>query len=235
MRKRSVNKNTALNQLRLFSLLQREQMISIDMLSNLLDVDKRTIYRYLEPLQNLPGFENKGNQYRIRPDISNNTISFKEDEIVQLSNLLNTNINPILSNKILLVLTSIFKEKESIQSFKKKSLYEKEMDTIEQAIDKKKKILLKKYISRDRESTNRVLSPVMLDAFNEKLYALDDAIVKTFNLENIKGIEILTKERSENITNWNPNTNRDPFGFINTNPNLKKIKISLLLTNFAKS
>jgi len=234
MRKRSLNKNTALKQLSLLALLQQEKLISIEELARKLKVDKRTVYRYLEPLQNIPGFENKGKEYRIRPDISDNIIPFKEDEIIQLTSILNQNIDPILSSKILKVLTSIFNENESMQTFIEKSLYKKEMSVIQLAIQKNKKILLKKYTSRERVSQNRILSPVMLDTLYEKVYALDEGVGKTFNIENITGIDILNTPREINLY-WDPNKNRDPFGFINNNSKVKKIKISLLLTNFAKS
>jgi len=144
MRKRSLNKNTALKQLNLLALLQQEKLISIEELARKLKVDKRTVYRYLEPLQNIPGFENKGKEYRIRPDISDNIIPFKEDEIIQLTSILNQNIDPILSSKILKVLTSIFNENESMQTFIEKSLYNTEIPVIHFAIEKKKKLLLKK-------------------------------------------------------------------------------------------
>jgi predicted DNA-binding transcriptional regulator YafY len=234
MRKRSLNKNTALKQLKLIALLQQEKLISIDTLAIELDVDIRTVYRYLEPLQNIQGFENKGKEYRIRPDVSNNIMPFNEKEIIELTTILNKNIDPILSNKILKVLTSIFHENEKIQTFIEKSLYKKELSIIQMAIDQNKKILLKKYTSRERVSQNRILSPVLLDTLNEKVYALDNGVGKTFNIENISGIDILNKPREINL-NWDPTKNRDPFGFININPNAKKIKISLLLTNFAKS
>lgn len=234
MKKRSLNKNTALKQLKLIALLQQEKLISIDTLAHELNVDIRTVYRYLEPLQNIQGFENKGKEYRIRPDVSNNIMSFKEEEIIQLTTILNKNIDPILSSKILKVLTSIFHENEKSKTFIEKSLYKKELSTIQMAIDKNKKILLKKYTSRERVSQNRILSPVMLDTLNEKVYALDNGVGKTFNIENITGIDILNTPREVN-QNWDPNKNRDPFGFININSNAKKIKISLLLTNFAKS
>ena len=83
MRKRSLNKNTALKQLKLIALLQQEKLISIDTLAIELDVDIRTVYRYLEPLQNIQGFENKGKEYRIRPDVSNNIMPFNEKEIIE--------------------------------------------------------------------------------------------------------------------------------------------------------
>jgi predicted DNA-binding transcriptional regulator YafY len=231
---RAPNKNTTMKQLALFSMLQGDRFISTMEMAQKLEVNERTVYRYLQPLQHIAGFENKSNTYRINRESNETLISFTEKELLGIRSILQNVEDQQLSGKLLILLSQLFENERISRKILHHSLYKKEIAIIQEAIEHDLKINIGKYISREKVTINRILSPVMIKPSEEKLYALDGRILKTFNLENMKGVTMIKKNRDPHAAKL-PSFKEDVFGFMQKHEGQLPVKVVLLMSNFAKT
>lgn len=226
----------AITLMRLEFLLKGNDFISVNRLGELLILSPRQVYRLINRLkaENKFKIENKGDTYRIFENNDEGKIRTSEELLALYdaikANSLTTEQSRKLS-KLITQSTSMWMNKNPMEE--KRNL--KIISTIQKAIDNKTQFLIKAYKSRDKDISDRMVTPVLLDKDNRRIYGLEKGQQKCFNFENILGETLLTKFKAEDSGDWNPLEGRDPFGFIKPSDNCPLIDVNVALNPFAHS
>lgn len=189
--------------------------MTINHLKNIIGTSQRTVYRYLDLIEEL-GFElnkNFKNQYFIEDD-SNTTSTFSEEEASYLKTLLLTAGKDSLLNDSILKKIQITSEVNIATKLTLKAHLGKNVSQISEAINLKNQIIIKDYHSLSSNNiSDRIVEPISFTDNYEALIAFEVEAKKTkiFKTERINSVEILEKSfkhKDEHIK-YKP----DAFGF----------------------
>jgi len=189
--------------IRLLKLLSGNRTYSLDELQDRFDVSERTIYRYLNQIENA-GFvlERNNGRYRLVQDSSeiksiHKLFHFTEEE-AQIFHHSLTYLE--MENE---VVNRLFKKLHSLYDFKalKKIRNSSNIEKVEQlsnAINEKKQALLRNYRSSNSSTVNdRTVEPFQFMADYKAIWCLDvaDGRNKQFKISRIDDVELIE-------TNW---------------------------------
>ncbi len=220
-------------------MLEKGKWMTVEELALTLKVDTRTVYRYIDKIKEIEGLRNQGRSYcikRTKPVLSS---SFTEQEIDMLRNLLYKQVDKSLSDKLLSLLNKSHQERKDHEKKVANSNYFEHIRKIEKAMSKNKCIVLNDYRSRDSHIQSVIVSPVLLDYDTEQLYALKEnknrLERRCYNLDRMGGVEVLSIE-ARSDPEWNPNNDKDPFGFLPIRDVfVERKRVRLKMSAFAKS
>jgi len=222
--------------MRLEYLLRGKDYVNIERLSQLLNISKRQVYRYLGELkkQVTDKVENEGNAYRISEKNDGAMIKSKEELLALYEAIQNNSLNNDQSKRLLKIITqsNCMWEDEKPEEEKKN---QKIISTIQRAIDNKTKFLINGYKSRDKDLSDRMVTPVLLDKLNRRVYGLEKGQRKCFNFENVMVGVQLTRVKAEVYKEYDPFEGADPFGFMKPSDNRPPINVQVALNTFAHS
>lgn len=222
--------------LQLINQLYKSPPKNIEQIGNLLEVSSRSVYRYLELLE-ISGFhvkKNDKNQYYIDNARDIPQMVFSEEESEQINNAISLYCrdNKLLGSirTKLGIVSSAILSAEHINSAKLGLI----VATINEGINAKKQIILKKYQSINSQTiSDRKVEPISLDGNYRTLtaYELSSKTNKTFVIERVEAVEITPisfKHEKEHLQ-----LERDVFGF-GTRTDLKSFPVHLELSLKAK-
>ena len=202
--------------------------MTINHLKNIIGTSQRTVYRYLDLIEEL-GFEmskNFKNQYYIEKD-TNPTSTFTEEEAKYLKTLLLSAGKDSLLNDAILKKIQIKSEVNIATKLTLKAHLGKNVSQISEAINLKNQIVLKGYHSlSSNKISDRVVEPISFTDNYDALIAFEikNSKTKIFKTERINSVEILEKpfKYTEEHVKYKP----DAFGFA-PKENGKKFDIKL--------
>lgn len=222
--------------LQLINQLYKSPPKNIEQIGNLLEVSSRSVYRYLELLE-ISGFhvkKNDKNQYYIDNARDIPQMVFSEEESEQINNAISLYCrdNKLLGSirTKLGIVSSAILSAEHINSAKLGLI----VATINEGINAKKQIILKKYQSINSQTiSDRKVEPISLDGNYRTLtaYELSFKTNKTFVIERVEAVEITPvsfKHEKEHLQ-----LEKDVFGF-GTRTDLKSFPVHLELSLKAK-
>jgi proteasome accessory factor C len=207
------NQNRIFRVLRLINLLKSTPSKSIKRLAESVEISERSLYRYLELLEEV-GFEiqkESSNRYFLNQD---HIESFTKDEAELISKSISSNQknNPLVKSirKKLVLLDEMNVASNEIVA----SHYSKVISKLQEAIETKSQIILSKYQSASTESvTDRLVEPVSFSTNFDSITAfeIESGLNKFFKIERIGDVQILDRpfefeERHEFLVS-------DIFGF----------------------
>lgn len=223
------NQKTLYRLLKLIALLKQEPPKSINYMADFLESSSRTVYRYLELLENV-GFNievDKFNKYCIQDNQLIAPSNFNKEELSFLKELLlstgkNNNLSQSIIHKLSLN-TDIELINHEIYNAKLANL----ISLINEGINNNKQIILKQYQSiNSQKVSDRLVEPFKLTANYRSLCAfeIEKQQNKFFNIERM-GDVIVTKEEQvhEQLHQF---SKPDAFGF---SKNTKTYKVNLEL------
>lgn len=222
--------------LQLINQLYKSPPKNIEQIGNLLEVSSRSVYRYLELLE-ISGFhvkKNDKNKYYIDNARDIPQMVFSEEESEQINNAISLYCrdNKLLGSirTKLGIVSSAILSAEHINSAKLGLI----VATINEGINAKKQIILKKYQSINSQTiSDRKVEPISLDGNYRTLtaYELSSKTNKTFVIERVEAVEITPvsfKHEKEHLQ-----LEKDVFGF-GTRTDLKSFPVHLELSLKAK-
>jgi len=211
-----INQHKILRVLRLIIALKTQPTKTRKQISDILEVEERTVFRYINLLGELGYKVLKDSQKRYYIEggdlASITTFTQEEAEFLKGVLLVNKKKSPIIDS----ILQKIYLTSEiqiaaaSMQHAKVSSIIEE----IAHAISSEKQLLIRKYLSINSETvSNRTVEPIVLTEDYKYLIAFEvlSKKNKTYNIERIQGAETLAtkfkhKEEHEKLT-------LDAFGF----------------------
>jgi proteasome accessory factor C len=229
------NQNRIFRVLRLINLLKSTPSKSIKRLAESVEISERSLYRYLELLEEV-GFDiqkDSLNRYFLNQD---NIESFtkEEAELIIKSISSNQKNNPLVKSirtKLVLLDEMNVASNEIVASH-----YSKVISKLQEAIETKSQIILSKYQSASTESvTDRLVEPVSFSSNFDSITAfeIESGINKFFKIERIGDVEILNipfefEEKHESLVS-------DIFGFNYTDEKHRvKLQLSMRATLWLK-
>lgn len=222
--------------MRLEFLLRGSDYLSVDRLGELLNVSSRTAYRYIEALksENRALIENKDNTYRISEENDSGIIQTSEELLGIYDAIKSNKLSEDQSKKLLKLVTQstvMWVDRNPLDEKKDRNI----ITVIEKSLENKKRFFIKPYKSRDSSASARIVTPVLLDKENRRVYGLENGQRKTFNFENMLGKVELTKTKAEDAKGWDPTDGKDVFGFIQPSDDRQAIEVEVAMTPFAHS
>lgn len=223
-------------QLRLMALLTQNHTMTIDEIGEKLNMNRRSVYRYIEAFKNL-GFVVKkvGTKYSL--DSSSpffreitNGIHFTEDEALTINQVLNSVYENSSQVRHLREKLSVLYDPEVLAKHGVDYKVAQNISTLYRAIREERVVVLKGYNSvSSGKVSNRYVEPYMfLNQNNEvRCYEISTNTNKTFKIARIEGVEIvdlLWSHKSEHLPFYS-----DMFGFTGD----KLIPVSLALGKLA--
>lgn len=229
------NQNRIFRVLRLINLLKSSPSKSIKRLAQSLEISERSLYRYLELLEEV-GFEiqkDSLNRYFLNQD---NIESFtkEEAELIIKSISSNQKSNPLVKSirtKLVLLDEMNVASNEIVASH-----YSKVISKLQEAIETQSQVILSKYQSASTESvSDRLVEPVSFSTNFESITAfeIESGLNKFFKIERIGDVTILDSqfefdEKHESLVS-------DIFGFNDTGIRQQvKLKLSMRATLWLK-
>ncbi len=225
------NQNKILRVLQLISLLKKEPAKSIRFLSGILESTDRTVYRYLDLIKEL-GFDlqrDHSNRFFIINDIEVEPYSFSNEEVELLKELLlSVGKDSKLKDSILKKI--YFKSEIAIHgNHILKAHLGKIVEKLSEAIQNKKRVILKEYHSANSQKiSDRLVEPITFsDNYNSLIaFEVETGENKYFNIERITGI--LELNTNQEFQEKHKTDKPDIFGFSELNG--EKFEIELRLT-----
>lgn len=223
-------------QLRLMALLTQNHTMTIDEIGEKLNMNRRSVYRYIDTFKNL-GFVVKkvGTKYSL--DSSSpffreitNGIHFTEDEALTINQVLNSVYDNSSQVRHLREKLSVLYDPEVLAKHGVDYKVAQNISTLYKAIREERVVVLKGYNSvSSGKVSNRYVEPYMfLNQNNEvRCYEISTNTNKTFKIARIEGVEIvdlLWSHKSEHLPFYS-----DMFGFTGD----KLIPVSLALGKLA--
>lgn len=223
-------------QLRLMALLTQNHTMTIDEIGEKLNMNRRSVYRYIDAFKNL-GFVVKkvGTKYSL--DSSSpffreitNGIHFTEDEALTINQVLNSVYDNSSQVRHLREKLSVLYDPEVLAKHGVDYKVAQNISTLYKAIREERVVVLKGYNSvSSGKVSNRYVEPYMfLNQNNEvRCYEISTNTNKTFKIARIEGVEIvdlLWSHKSEHLPFYS-----DMFGFTGD----KLIPVSLALGKLA--
>lgn len=223
-------------QLRLMALLTQNHTLTIDEIGEKLNMNRRSVYRYIDAFKNL-GFVVKkvGTKYSL--DSSSpffreitNGIHFTEDEALTINQVLNSVYDNSSQVRHLREKLSVLYDPEVLAKHGVDYKVAQNISTLYKAIREERVVVLKGYNSvSSGKVSNRYVEPYMfLNQNNEvRCYEISTNTNKTFKIARIEGVEIvdlLWSHKSEHLPFYS-----DMFGFTGD----KLIPVSLALGKLA--
>lgn len=224
------NQHKILRVFQLINLLKSKPVKSIRTLAQILEIDNRSIYRYFDLLREL-GFQlekDNFNRFCILSDSIEENFMFTAEESVWLNELISImgNDHP-LSNGLLKKIYVNSEIKIQGKHLFKAQIF-KLVEQINQAIQAKQQVLLKKYYSANSQNIeDRLVEPIHFTDNYQHLvaYEVESKTIKHFHIERITYIELL--EKPYQYSDQHRISETDVFGFAN---NGKKFKINLVMS-----
>ena len=187
------NQNRIFRVLRLINLLKSSPSKSIKRLAESIEISERSLYRYLELLEEV-GFEiqkDSLNRYFLNHD---QIESFTKEEVELISKSISSNQknNPLVKSirtKLVLLDEMNVASNEIVASH-----YSKVISLLKDAIETKSQVILSKYQSASTESvTDRLVEPVSFSSNFDSItaYEIESGINKFFKIERIGDVHIL--------------------------------------------
>lgn len=223
-------------QLRLMVLLTQNHTRSIEEVGEILQMSRRTIYRYLDAMRSM-GFiiKKEGTKYRIdhtSPFFLEITsgIHFSEEEALTISQVLNSVYSNSVQVKRLREKLAYLYKTDVLAKHGVDNHLAQNISTIFQAISEERVVLLKKYHSPSSGTvTDRIVEPYMFLNENSEVRCFEIASKtnKTFKLqraESVELVDLLWSHKAEYKEFY-----RDLFGFTGE----EKKPVSLLLGELA--
>jgi proteasome accessory factor C len=210
------NQNRIFRVLRLINLLKSTPSKSIKRLAESVEISERSLYRYLELLEEV-GFDiqkDSLNRYFLNQD---NIESFtkEEAELIIKSISSNQKNNPLVKSirtKLVLLDEMNVASNEIVASH-----YSKVISKLQEAIETKSQIILSKYQSASTESvTDRLVEPVSFSSNFDSITAfeIESGINKFFKIERIGDVQIL--DNPFEYADKHESLESDIFGFNDT-------------------
>lgn len=211
-----LNQHKILRVLRLIIALQTPPSKSRIHIANILEVQERTVFRYINILEEI-GFrvlKDSSKRYYIENADFSDLVTFSIEEAAFLKSMLLTNKKntPLVDSmlKKIYLTSEIQVSAKAMQNAKLSTIIEE----IAHAISSEKQLCLKKYLSINSETiSNRIVEPIVLTEDYKYLiaYEVQSKQNKTYSIERINGAETLPtkfkyKEAHEKLT-------LDAFGF----------------------
>jgi predicted DNA-binding transcriptional regulator YafY len=189
------NQNKILRVFQLINLLKTDPPKSMRHISEVLNSTERTLYRYLNLLEEL-GFQllrDEQNRIYIPTIQGSNEVSFSRDEIVFLKKLLqstgkNVKIKDAILGKLLVHSDVQIGTKLALNAHLGKIV-----ETISQGLDSKRQVILKKYHSFNSNSiSDRTVEPVAFTENYSSLVAFEISTNqnKIYNIDRITAVEV---------------------------------------------
>lgn len=190
---------------------------TIQQLSERFDTSQRTIYRYINLLEEVDFLIEKDfqNRYFImtsEDDPTQTVFSIEETKLIKKLIQSGTNDNP-LKNTLLKKL-ALNSEIDSMPRLFVKARLSKLVDDLAMTIKKKNQVVLKNYHSANsNEIRDRLVEPIHFGDNYQSVMALDtqDKICKQFKLDRIG--EVIRLEKPFEFESLHKNTTTDIFGF----------------------
>jgi proteasome accessory factor C len=190
------NQNRIFRVLRLINLLKSTPSKSIKRLAESVEISERSLYRYLELLEEV-GFEiqkDSSNRYFLN---QNHIESFTKEEAELISKSISSNQknNPLVKSirtKLVLLDEMNVASNEIVASH-----YSKVISLLKDAIETKSQVILSKYQSASTESvTDRLVEPVSFSSNFDSItaYEIESGINKFFKIERIGDVQILDNQ-----------------------------------------
>lgn len=228
------NQNKLYRLLKLIALLKQEPPKSVNYISNYLESSHRTVYRYLELLQNV-GFNvevDKFKKYSIQDNQLMAPSHFNKEELDFLKQLLLTTGRSNKLSQSIVHKLSLNSDIELINHDIYNAKLSRLISLINTAIHTNKQILVKQYQSiNSQKVSDRLLEPIKFTSNYHSLCAfeIDKQQNKFFNIERM-GDVVLTEEPQchEHLHQF---SKPDVFGF---SKNDKTYQVSLALNLKAK-
>lgn len=210
------NQNRIFRVLRLINLLKSSPSKSIKRLAESVEISERSLYRYLELLEEV-GFEiqkDSLNRYFLNHD---HIESFTKEEAELISKSISSNLknNPLVKSirtKLVLLDEMNVASNEIVASH-----YSKVISKLQEAIETKSQIILSKYQSASTESvTDRLVEPVSFSSNFDSITAfeIESGINKFFKIERIGDVQIL--DNPFEYADKHESLESDIFGFNDT-------------------
>ena len=190
------NQNRIFRVLRLINLLKSSPSKSIKRLAESIEISERSLYRYLELLEEV-GFEinkDSSNRYFLNQD---HIESFTKEEAELISKSISSNQknNPLVKSirtKLVLLDEMNVASNEIVASH-----YSKVISLLKDAIETKSQVILSKYQSASTESvSDRLVEPVGFSSNFDSITAfeIESGINKFFKIERIGDVHILDNQ-----------------------------------------
>jgi len=222
------NHNKLLRVFRLIAILQSRPARTIRHIAGALEISERSAYRYVDLLKELGFYVQTDNFKRIFIDSVQNTVPFTSDEARLLRDLVLTVGNRNKLRDSLLQKLYAHSDQRVQSELLQRAYLSKHVEDISRAIQEKRQIVLKKYMSANsNDIRNRHVEPVKFTSGYERLvaYEPESGQNKTFNLERITSVQVLRKYwRHESEHKY---TQPDVFGF---HENGKQYPVDIELT-----
>ncbi|MCZ2475928.1 hypothetical protein G9H61_10745 [Aquirufa ecclesiirivi] len=218
------------------ALIDGNQKINIKEIAQLVQLSERTVKRKIE---GLTGKKIKEINYTRVSNKTNGPIDFENSEIEDLvkNHLKTFTLDSSTYHKLIRILTYSKKlsSEGNTQNKKHSPKFKKWISTIKKVMESGKQIIIPMYNSYNSNKTvNRQVTPIYIDEYQEKLYALENGKKKCFNFNRIQGeVGPRNLPGEQNTSNWLPNEDKDVFGYsIMDN---KLIHVELSMDRFAHS
>lgn len=211
-----LNQHKILRVFQLINLLKTKPAKSIRQLAKTLDIDNRTIYRYLDLLREL-GFhleKDSFNRYFTADEEENEEFRFTTEESALMKELLQAAAqnSPLKDSILQKLFVNSDLQIQSRQLFK--THLSKLVEQAGKAIAERKQILLKKYYSANSNNIeDRLVEPIHFTDNYQHLVAYEIAFqkIKHFHIERITAVEILPTTMQHTAEHQTSKT--DVFGF----------------------
>jgi predicted DNA-binding transcriptional regulator YafY len=212
--------------LRLIQLLSKRPGKTIKELALLLDITTRTVYRYIQLLEEI-GYlidKNTNNAYFLFEEIKTNSTQFETEEVSILQSLISTleDENPLkesIHKKVFLSSTLIPLAEDLIDRHQAKIVHR-----LNVAIEQKVRVNLIRYQSATSDLVqNRLIEPLQLVKGNTQLcaYDIEKEAIRHFKIKRMEDVEV-TSDKNTFDSNINQT---DIFGF--TSPESFTVKLLL--------
>lgn len=190
---------------------------TIKQLAERFDTSERTIYRYINLLEEVDfliekDFENRYFIITSEDDPSQSQFSLEETKLIKKLIQSGASDNPL--KNLLLKKLSLNSEIDSVPRIFVKARLGKFVDELAEAIKEKKQVTLKSYHSaHSNEIRDRVVEPIQFGDNYQSVMALDvnDKVCKQFKLERIG--EVTTSTTSYQFESLHQKNQSDIFGF----------------------
>ena len=190
---------------------------SIKQLAERFDTSERTIYRYINLLEEVDFLIEKGfdNRYFIVTSEDDPTqAQFSVEETKLIKKLIQTGASDNPLKNLLLKKLSLNSELDSVPRLFVKARIGKFVDALAEAIKNKKQVVLKNYHSaHSNEIRDRLVEPIHFGDNYQSIIALDtsDKVCKQFKLDRIG--EVLEMDASFQFESFHQKNQTDIFGF----------------------